>query len=156
MSLNATLLGQMITFAIFVLFTMKVIWPILEKTLEERKIKIALGLEAAEKGHKKLLEAEVTIEGNLLEAKKQKEEILIQATKTASKIIEEAKEFAKLEKEKIIVSGYREIEQATLKVKNELKEQVIALVVSGVEKILKKEISSDTHKDILITLSKAL
>lgn len=156
MSLNSTILGQMITFTIFVFFTMKVIWPVLSKTLEERKIKITLGLEAAEMGHKKLLEAETVIEKKLLDLIKQKEDVLTQAARTAVTIVEEAKESAKLEKEKIILSGYREIEQATLKIKNELKEHVITLIISGVEKILKKEIVNETHSDILNTLTKTL
>ena len=156
MSLNATLLGQMLTFAVFVLFTMKVVWPVLEKSLEERKIKIALGLEAAEKGHKKLLDAEITIKEQLADAKKQKEDIIIQATQTALRIVDEAKESAKLEKEKIINSGYREIEQAVYKAKNELKESVVNLIILGVEKILKKEINELTHKDTIYALAKSL
>ncbi len=156
MSLNATLLGQMITFAIFVIFTMKVVWPILEKTLEERKTKIALGLEAAEKGHKKLLETEALIETKLAEAKKQRETILIQATQTATTILEDVKESAKIEKEKIIASGYRELEQIILKTKNELREQLVFLIITGVEKILKKEVVYDTYKDIISSLSKTL
>ena len=50
MSINATLIGQMITFALLVWFTMKYIWPPLFDSLEERKKKIADGLAAAEKG----------------------------------------------------------------------------------------------------------
>ncbi len=57
MSINATILGQMITFGIFVLFTMKVVWPILDKALTDRKNKIAEGLSAAEQGHMKLKNA---------------------------------------------------------------------------------------------------
>lgn len=50
MSINATLIGQMITFTLLVWFTMKYIWPPLIGAIEERKAKIAEGLAAAEKG----------------------------------------------------------------------------------------------------------
>ncbi|RLA19127.1 MAG: F0F1 ATP synthase subunit B, partial [Gammaproteobacteria bacterium] len=40
MSINATLIGQMITFTLLVWFTMKYIWPPLIGAIEERKAKI--------------------------------------------------------------------------------------------------------------------
>ncbi len=50
MDINATMLGQMITFAIFVWFTWKMVWPPVIAALEERQKKIAEGLAAAEEG----------------------------------------------------------------------------------------------------------
>ena len=50
MNFNATLIGQSITFIVFVWFCMKFIWPPVMHALEERKKKIADGLAAAEHG----------------------------------------------------------------------------------------------------------
>ena len=47
MDINATLLVQMITFAIFVWFTMKFVWPPIMQAMKEREAKIAEGLAAA-------------------------------------------------------------------------------------------------------------
>ena len=47
MNLNLTILGQMITFALFIWFTMKFVWPVLTQAMEERRQKIADGLAAA-------------------------------------------------------------------------------------------------------------
>ena len=58
MSINFTLVGQMITFALLVWFTMKYLWPPLFDALEERKKKIADGLAAAEKGQESMELAE--------------------------------------------------------------------------------------------------
>ena len=63
MSINATLIGQMITFALLVWFTMKYVWPPLFDSLEERKKKIADGLAAAERGHEEILLAEKRAKG---------------------------------------------------------------------------------------------
>ena len=49
MTINATLLGQAISFALFVLFCMKFVWPPLIGALRERQATIAEGLAAAEK-----------------------------------------------------------------------------------------------------------
>jgi len=50
MNLNATIIGQMIAFALFVAFCMKYVWPPIMAALEDRKKKIADGLAAAERG----------------------------------------------------------------------------------------------------------
>ena len=48
MNINMTFLGQMISFAILIWFTMKFIWPPLMAAIEERQQKIAEGLAAAD------------------------------------------------------------------------------------------------------------
>ena len=50
MNINLTLIGQSITFAVFVWFCMKFVWPPIMNALEQRKTKIADGLAAAERG----------------------------------------------------------------------------------------------------------
>ena len=59
MNFNATLIGQTITFIVFVWFCMKFIWPPIMHALDERRKKIADGLAAAERGkHEKELAEE--------------------------------------------------------------------------------------------------
>lgn len=154
MSLNVTLVGQMLTFFIFVFFTMKVVWPVLEQALEERRKKIAVGLEAAELGHKVLIDAEIEAKKAIAEAKKRSEEIVLEAVKFASSLVEEAKESAKIEKERIVMSGYRDVEKVVSKAKLELKDRVVELVVNGVEKILERTIDKELHKSFLASLVK--
>ena len=50
MNFNATLIGQSITFAVFVWFCMKFVWPPIMSALTQRKEKIAEGLAAADRG----------------------------------------------------------------------------------------------------------
>ena len=49
MSINATLIAQLIVFLILVWFTMKFVWPPIAAALDERARKIADGLSAADK-----------------------------------------------------------------------------------------------------------
>jgi F-type H+-transporting ATPase subunit b len=49
MNINATLIGQSVTFIVFVWFCLKFIWPHLIKAMDERKTKIAEGLAAGER-----------------------------------------------------------------------------------------------------------
>jgi F-type H+-transporting ATPase subunit b len=51
---NLTLIVQMLVFAALIWFVMKFVWPILLGAMDERSKKIALGLEAAERGQQEL------------------------------------------------------------------------------------------------------
>ena len=50
MNINATMIGQSITFFFFVWFCMKFVWPPIMQALEARTKQIADGLAAAERG----------------------------------------------------------------------------------------------------------
>ena len=65
MSINATLIVQMIVFAILVWFTMRFIWPPLTAALDERAKKIAEGLSAADKAKADLAAANQRVEQQL-------------------------------------------------------------------------------------------
>ena len=52
MNLNATLIGQLIAFVLFVAFCMKYVWPPLIKAIEERQANIANALASAENRNK--------------------------------------------------------------------------------------------------------
>ena len=52
MDINATIIGQAISFAIFVWFTMKFVWPVIRAAIEEREQTIAAGLQNAEQDRK--------------------------------------------------------------------------------------------------------
>ena len=91
MSLNLTLLGQMLTFILFIWFTMKFVWPPLTKLMAERQQQIADGLAAAEQGQKELELAQRQRQDILTDAKAKASTIVEQATHRANHIVEEAK-----------------------------------------------------------------
>ena len=156
MNINATLLGQMITFAIFVWFTMKFVWPAINAALIERRNKIVEGLAAAENGHKALVEAKKECAIKLNVAKKQGDDIIANANQLASQIIEEAKDFALKEKEKIVISGHKQIERELQQAKIDLQNNLSDLIVRAAEKILSRTINSNDHRDLLNKLSQKL
>jgi len=155
-NINATLLGQMITFAVFVWFTMKVIWPMLDQALVERRQKIADGLAAAEKGHQTLKEAVENAEARVRQSRIQSESIIANASKQALQIVEDAKTEAAHERNEIISSGHKNVEQALQQAKSNLQLQVASLAMLGAEKILTRTINARDHKDLLDSLSKEL
>jgi F-type H+-transporting ATPase subunit b len=155
-SINATLIGQMITFALLVWFTMKYVWPPLMQALEERKKKIADGLAAAEKGKHEMELAEKRATTLLREAKDQAADIVGLAQKRANELVEESKQSAKDEGERLIVAAKAEIDRELQNAKEGLRQQVAILAVSAAEQILQQEVDQNKHKDILDKFGKQL
>lgn len=156
MSINATLIGQMITFALLVWFTMKYIWPPLFDSLEERKKKIADGLAAAEKGQEQIVLAEKKAIIVLKEAKDRSAEIVSLAQKRANEIVEESKENAKHEGERLILSAKAQIDQEIQQAKDGLRQEVTLLALAAAQQILGAEIDKAKHQDILNKVSNQL
>ena len=156
MSINATLIGQMITFALLVSFTMKYIWPPLLNSLEERRKKIADGLAAAEKGQESIHLAEKKAVSVIKEAKEQSSEIVNQAQKRANELIEESKETAKKEGEKMILAARAQIEREMHQARESLRQEVATLAFSAAEQILGAEIDKAKHTDIINKVSNQL
>jgi len=153
MNINLTLIAQLASFAVFVMFTMKYVWPPLVRAMEQRKAKIADGLAAAERGaHEKEL-AQQRAKEKLHEAKQQSAEIVSRAEKRAVEIVEEAKGSAKLEGERILTAAKAEIDKEANKAREVLRIKVGELAVAGAEKILRKEINADAHKDIIESIA---
>ncbi len=149
MNFNATLIGQMITFAVFVWFCMKYIWPPLMHALEERKAKIADGLAAAERGQKDLELAQARVSDNLKEAKAQAQDIINQAHKRANEMVDEAKEVAREEAEKIKAAASADIEQQINSAREHLRKEVAVIALAGTEQILKREVNEEAHSKVL-------
>ncbi|MCB1774917.1 MAG: F0F1 ATP synthase subunit B [Gammaproteobacteria bacterium] len=149
MNINLTLIAQLVSFAVFVWFTMKYVWPPLTKAMDERKAKIAEGLAAAERGQHEQELAEKRAKDTLHEAKQQAAEIKSNAEKQAAMIIEDARDKAKEEGGRQLAAAQAEIEQETNKAREVLRHKVAELAVLGAEKILRKEIDADAHKDIV-------
>ena len=156
MSINATLIGQMITFALLVWFTMKFIWPPLFDSLEQRRKKIAEGLAAAEKGQEAMQLAEKKAKTVLKEAKEQSSEIVSLAQKRANEIVEESKDTAKKEGERLLLAAKAQIEQEMQQAKEGLRQQVADLALNAAEQILNAEIDKTKHQDIITKVSKQL
>ena len=90
MNINLTLIGQAISFAIFVWFCMKFVWPPITSALEQRKKTISDGLSAAEQGQQALENAKVDVEQQLSEAKSEAKSIIAMAEKRQGDILDEA------------------------------------------------------------------
>ena len=156
MNPNITLLGQMISFAILIWFSVKFIWPPLIKAIEERQQKIAEGLAAADNAQKNLAQADAKVADELKTARAKPNEIIEQAHQRANALIDAAKADAIAEGARQKALAEAEIEAAANRAKEELRKQVSLLAVSGAEKLLKREINANDQKALIDELAAQL
>jgi len=149
MNLNMTLIGQLISFAVFVWFCMKFVWPPIVNALDERTKKIADGLAAAELGEKAQEEAQAKVAQLVSEARDQAREIVTNAEKRGNEVIEESKDKAKTEGSRIVEAANAEIEQETNRAREALRGQIAALSAAGAGRIVGREIDDQAHDDLI-------
>lgn len=149
MNINLTLIGQSITFAVFVWFCMKFIWPPIVNALETRRKQIADGLAAADRGKHELELAARRASESLHEAKQKAAEIIAQAEKRAAQLIDEAKAAAKDEGDRMIHAAQAEIIQESHRAREALRAEIAALVVAAAGKVLRREVDAKAHADLL-------
>jgi F-type H+-transporting ATPase subunit b len=153
MNINLTLIGQTVTFIIFVWFCMKFIWPPIMNALNERRKTISDGLAAAEQGQREREKGQMDANELVEEAKSQAQEIIARAEKRGTEVVADAKSEARTEGERILNAARGEIEMEANRTREQLRVQVAQLAVSGAEKILAKEVDAKTHEKMLSDLA---
>lgn len=149
MNITATLIAQMIAFALLIWFVNKVLWGPVTKMMGDRQKRIADGLAAADKGKHELVRAEERAKEILRDAKSQAAEIIAQADKRGNEIVEEAKQAARTESDRIKSAAQAELAQEVNRAKEQLRSQVAGVAVAGAQRILGKEIDAKAHGDLL-------
>ena len=156
MNINLTLFGQMVTFAIFVWFCMKFVWPVIFLAMEERQQKISEGLDAADRAVRDLEAAKSKATDQMKEAKKEAASIVDQANKRASQIVDEDKQQAVAEGDRLKVAAEAEIEQEVNRAKEELRASVAGLALAGAEKVLEASIDDKANRALVDDLASQL
>ena len=149
MNINATLVGQMIAFAVFVWFCMKYIWPPVLQVLDERQKKIADGLAASQQATHDLELAQARIAKDLDDARVQAQEIIDQAGRRAGQIVDEAKDAARKEGERLIQAAKAEIAQQVSQAKDGLRLELAGLATAGASKIIGRHLDEEANKDLV-------
>lgn len=156
MNLNATILGQSISFIIFVWFCMKYIWPPIISAIETRQKKIEHSLICSKKAQEELHIVQKKINQKIQQAKSKASAILNEANIQKELIIEEATKNALKKSKKMLAKTQSEIEIEIAFARKNLHKEIVDLSVLMAEKIIKKNISKDINKNLITKLSDSL
>jgi len=155
-NLNATLIVQMIVFAALWWFVARFIWPPITKALDDRNKRIADGLAAADTAKSELAAAHRRVDEEIKQARNSAAEVRTGAERQASQLIDEAR----AEAARIVAAAKKAAEDeaalAAQRAKDQLREQVAGLAVSGASRILRREIDAGKHADLLSQLKNEL
>ncbi len=150
MNINATLIGQFITFLLFVIFTMKFIWPPIVQNMQERTKKINQGLIDAENGKRELELAQKHKHKIISEGKLKASHIIEMANERALQIEENAKKQALAQTKIMLNTTETEIKQKYELANQELQNNFSNAVVDCIDKILQDNNFNDANIQKLI------
>lgn len=149
MNLNATIIGQTISFIIFVLFCMKYIWPPLISVIERRQKEIADNLMYARDSKNKSDEMLILAQNKLQQSTNEAQKIIRQANEYKNVIISEAKIQGELELNKIISQAKKELSLERDRVYKELYSEIHELIIFGVKKIITNSMNKEVDHRII-------
>ncbi|MXP51438.1 F0F1 ATP synthase subunit B [Pantoea sp. SoEX] len=149
MNINATILGQTISFILFVLFCMKYVWPPIINAIEKRQKEIDESLKFIKKAKEDANLTLVNAEDHLKKAKQTAKFIIDQVNNNRMQILEKAKAEANNERIRIIEEAQHEIDLKRDIVCEELRKKLATLVIIGAEKIIKRSIDRNINNDII-------
>lgn len=149
MNLNLTLLGQAISFGIFIWFTMKFVWPPIMKAISDRQKQIADGLAAAAQGQESLQRAESVAHEELAAARKKAAELVDSASKRAEQMIHHAKEQAQAEGQRLLDQAQVQITQEISQAREKLQKEIAYIAIAGAEKLLERSIDEKAQRELI-------
>ena len=156
MNINASLFIQWIPFLFLAWFTARFIWPPITKALDERAQKVADGLAAADRAKQELSSANQRVEQQLAATREESTKRIADAERMAAGLVEEAKRRANDEAAKIISAAKADADQQLVAARESLRDQVALLAVKGAEQILRREVDSQVHAELLQRLKTEL
>lgn len=149
MNLNASMLGQAISFVIFVWLCMKYVWPPLTAMLDERQKEIADGLRHSENAAKELAIAKANGAQLIEDAKRNVTELIEQGNKRRSEIVSQAQQEAEQEKARILEQGRAELEGERQKLRQELQANMADAVIESAQKLISKNLDSAANRALV-------
>jgi F-type H+-transporting ATPase subunit b len=149
LTLNATLVVQLVTFLLTLLVLYRVAWGPVLKALEARQKRIQEGLEAAQKAQQDREAAERAYAERLAEARQEAQRMLDQATRMGETLRQELEQKARQQADQIIEQARGEIDRERLKALQDLRRQVADLTVLAAGRVIGESLDSQRHRELI-------
>jgi F-type H+-transporting ATPase subunit b len=143
------LLSQIINFLILFLALRFLLWKPMLKMLNERKQRIAQGLEDADQARKDRERAQAEYEERIKQAEQEREEILARAAEEGEQAKAETLAQARAEAERIVAEGTGAVEQERQQMLAELHSQVAALSIAAANKLVGEALDEQRQRRLI-------
>ncbi|MCH1417803.1 MAG: F0F1 ATP synthase subunit B [Flavobacteriaceae bacterium] len=141
---------QTLLFVGLLLLLAKYAWKPILSAVEERENTIKDSLEAAEKAKADMEAVQADNKRILKEARVERDALLAEAKKTSTQIVNDAKEAAQAEADKIAAATQEAIQQEKNAAINDIKAQVAGLSVDIAQKVLQGELADQKKQEQLV------
>ncbi|MBR4148248.1 MAG: F0F1 ATP synthase subunit B [Bacteroidales bacterium] len=152
---SGLMIWMLIGFLVVLFILAKVGWPMIMESVNKRNQKISDSLTAAQEARDSLAGIEAAKEKAIAESKAEQIRILNESHELKKQLIDEAREEARNEAEKLIADARLKIQEEQTEAMNQIKAEVITLSVDIAEKILQRELSDkEAQTEYIETLLK--
>ncbi|MCX7618767.1 F0F1 ATP synthase subunit B [Tepidiforma sp.] len=143
------LLAQIVNFAVLLIILRFTLYKPVLRMLDDRKQRIAEGLNAAEIARREAASAQANIQAQLEAARKEGQEIVANAQAIANRIEAESREQAAREREAALEKARNEIQLERDRAIAELRREFAAITVAAAEKVINQSLDQQAHQRII-------
>src|SRR4051812_36925220 len=143
------MIWTLLAFGATVYILNKLAFPRIVEALDKRRRAIEESIESAQRSKAEADELLEEYRARLREAREQAEEITTRARKAGEGFQEEAKAYAKQQREELLEATRRDIEAETRRALEEIRKEVADLTVIATEKVTRKSLTPDDHRRLI-------
>lgn len=147
-------LANLVNFLLILWILKKFAFKPIEKVLKDREDKIKKGVEDAERASAEFLMAKQTCEKTIVDAKEEANKIIASSTERAEKILADAKTAQEEQTKQIVAKAKTAIQLEKDKMMQDVKKEVIELVISTSEKFIKEDLTKAKQEEFIKKLIK--
>jgi F-type H+-transporting ATPase subunit b len=147
-------LANLVNFLIIVWILKKFAFKPIETAIKNREDKIKKGIEDAERATTEFQMAKQVCDKMISEAKTEANKIIASSQSQSEKIIAEAKVLQDEQTKQIILKAKKLIKQEKEKMLQDLKKEVVDLVIISTEKFVKKDLKKEDQEEFIKNLIK--
>jgi len=139
-----------VSFAILFFCLWKWAWPVVIKGVESRADLIDKGVEYAQNAKEQLDNARAEADRQLAEARRQQADILREADKMKTQIIEEARDAARVEARKVMDAAKVSIDQERKQAEEQLRKEMSSMALAVADKVVRRQLGNDAAQRTLV------
>ncbi len=139
-----------VSFAVLFLILWKFAWPAIIKTVDSRADLIDKGVEYAQSAKQQLDNASMEAKKYIAEAQRQQAEMLREADKMKTRIIEDARAAAQKEAQKVMDAAKVSIEQSRKEAEQSFRDQVSGYAIDIAQKVVRNQLADSKAQSALV------
>ena len=143
------MIWTLIVFGVSVYILKRAAYPRIADALDRRQRAIEDSIDSAEKTRREADEILQEYRERLKEAREQSEDMVTRARRAADRLEDEAKADAARTREELMERTRRDIEAETRRALDEIRKEVANLTVIATEKVTRKSLTPDDHRNLI-------